>query len=58
MLLLPQYFRYSIEAKRVESIMMGEDRSINGMFVCMLAVLLSFKESKEKKANNKKRRVR
>ena len=55
MLWLPRYFRYSIEAKRVKSKGTGSDRSFTGMFTCMLSVLQSFKESKEKKRMNEKR---
>jgi len=36
-------------AKRVESTWTEGDKNINGMFMCVLAVLLWFKESKEKK---------
>ena len=38
-----------MEAKRVESTRTGGDKSINGMFMRVLMVLLCFKESKEKK---------
>ena len=55
---LPRYFCYSIEAKPVESTRTEGDRSINNMFTCVLIVLLSFKESKEKKTNNEKRKER
>ena len=50
---LPQYFCYSIEAKRVESTRTGGDRSIKSMFTCVLTILLCFKESKEKKNEEK-----
>ena len=49
MLWLPQCFRYSIEAKRVESIRTGSDRSLHGKFTCVLTVLQCLKEWKEKK---------
>ena len=55
---LPRYFRYSIEAKRVESTKMGNDKSFHGMFTCVLKFLQHFKESKENKTKNEKRRVR
>ena len=44
---LPRYFCYSIKAKWVEFTKTGGDRSINGMFACVLTVLLCFKESKK-----------
>jgi len=53
---LPRYFRYSIEVKQVESTGTGGDRSFHGMFTCVLMVLLCFKESKEKKTKNEKRK--
>ena len=49
---------YSIEAKRVESTGTGSDRSFTVIFMCVLKFLLCFKESKEKKTKNEKRRVR
>ena len=55
MLWFPRYFRYNIEAKRVESIGTGSDRGFTGMFTCVLKVLQHFKESKEKKIKNEKR---
>ena len=56
MLWLPRYFYYSIEAKRIEFTGTGSDKSFIGMFMCVLTVLQSFKESKEnitKGAENK-----
>ena len=41
-------------AIRVVSIRTGDNRSINGMFTCVLMVLLCFKESKEKKTRMKR----
>jgi len=41
---LPRYFRYSIEAKQVESIGTGSDRSFTGIFTCVLKFLQHFKE--------------
>jgi len=58
MLWLPRYFRYSIEAKQVESTGTGSDRRFTGLCTCVLKFLLCFKESKEKKTKNEKRRVR
>jgi len=55
---LPRYFRYSIEAKWVESTGTESDKSFTGLFTCVLKFLLCFKESKEKKTKNEKRRVR
>jgi len=54
---LPRYFRYSIEAKWVESTGMKSDRRFIGIFTCVLTVLLCLKESKEKKIKNEKRRI-
>ena len=44
-----------MKLKRVESTRTGGDRSLHGMFTCMLTVLQSFKESKEKKTKNEKK---
>ena len=41
--------------KRVESTRTGGDKSLYGMFTCMLTVLQCLKESKEKKIKNEKR---
>ena len=54
MLWLPQNFRYSIEAKRVESTGTDSDRSFTGMFTCVLKFLQRFKESKEKKTKSER----
>ena len=51
---LPRYFRYSLEAKQVESTRTGSDISFIGMFTCVLKFLLCFKESKEKKQKVKR----
>ena len=42
----PRYFRYSIEAKRVEFIGTGSDRSFTEMFTCVLNILQYLKEWK------------
>ena len=52
---LPLYFRYSIEAKRVESIRTGSDGSFIGMFTYVLKFLQCLKECREKKIKNEKR---
>jgi len=46
---LPRHFRYSIEAKQVESTRTKSDRSFTGLFTCVIKFLQHFKESKEKK---------
>ena len=55
---LPQYFCYSIEDKMSRIYKDGRDRSFTGMFMCVLKFFQHFKESKEKKTKNEKRRVR
>ena len=52
---LPRYFCYSIEAKTSRIHKDGRGRSFTGMFTCMLKVLQSLKEWKEKKTKNEKR---
>ena len=52
---LPRYFRYSIEAKTSRIHKDGGDRSLHGMFTCMLTVLQCLKEWKENKTKNEKR---
>ena len=58
MLWLLRYFRYSIEAKWVEYTGTESDKSLTDMFTYVLKFLLCFKESKEKKIKNEKRRIR
>ena len=48
------YFCYSIEAKRVESTKTGGDRSINGMFTCVLTALYVSKNQKKRKQRMKR----
>jgi len=48
MLLLPRYFRYSIEAKQVEFIGTGSDRSFTGMFTCVLKFFYVLKNEKKR----------
>ena len=45
---LPQYFRYSIDAKQVESTRTGSDRSFTVLFTYVLTILLCFKKMTRK----------
>ena len=49
MLWLSRYFRYSIQAIRVESTRTGSDRSINSSFTLVVNKVFLVKEEKEKK---------
>jgi len=53
-LFLPQYFRYSIEAKQVESTGTESDRSFTGRFTRVLSVFFVLKNQKKRKQRMKR----